>query len=167
MTIDNPALKLTTGLVIIAGLLHVPLSAGGRDFIASLRKGQLRQVNWAGRPYKTPEQPSILEPRQSFKIWSEMVAGRCRAWTDEHLETAGVLALVYGKFIEVWRQKESALHATKLTNILLSNASHEGACFPLCARVCEDAECMRWDSAHASEPHHQVSLIRARFQTVC
>ena len=41
------------------------------------------------------------------------------------METAGVLALIYGKFIEVWRQKESALHATKLTNILLSNASHE------------------------------------------
>ena len=94
MTIDNPALKLTTGLVIIAGLLHVPLSAGGRDFIASLRKGQLRQVNWAGRPYKTPEQPSVLEPRQSFKFWSEMVAGRCRAWKDEHLETASVRALV-------------------------------------------------------------------------
>ena len=128
VTIDYPDLKLTTGLEIIAGLLYVPLSAGGRDFIAFLRKGQPRQVNWAGRPYKTPEQPSILEPRQSFKIWSEMVAGRCRAWTDEHLETAGVLALVYGKFIEVWRQKESALHATKLTNILLSNASHEGAC---------------------------------------
>jgi hypothetical protein len=38
-----------------------------------------------------------LEPRKSFKIWSETVAGRCRAWTDEQLETAGVLALVYGK----------------------------------------------------------------------
>lgn len=30
------------------------------------------------------------------------------------------------QFIEVWRQKETALQATKLTNILLSNASHEG-----------------------------------------
>lgn len=23
--------------------------------------------------------------------------GRCRSWTDEQLETAGVLALIYGK----------------------------------------------------------------------
>jgi len=46
-------------------------------------------------------------------------------WTDEQLETAGVLALVYGKFIEVWRQKENALQTTRLTNLLLSNASHE------------------------------------------
>ncbi|OBZ71696.1 Histidine protein kinase 1 [Grifola frondosa] len=82
VTADYPDLQLTTGLEVIAGLLYVPLSVGGRDFIAFLRK-------------------------------------------DEHLETAGVLALVYGKFIEVWRQKESALQTTKLTNILLSNASHE------------------------------------------
>ncbi|KAL7279741.1 hypothetical protein ACG7TL_006148 [Trametes sanguinea] len=125
VTVDYPDLQLTNGLEIIAGLLYVPLSTGGRDFIAFLRKGQPREVHWAGRPYKTEGQRNVLEPRRSFKIWSETVAGRCRAWTDEHIETAGVLALVYGKFIEVWRQKESALQTTKLTNILLSNASHE------------------------------------------
>ncbi|KAI8971142.1 hypothetical protein BD414DRAFT_426633 [Trametes punicea] len=125
VTVDYPDLQLTNGLEVIAGLLYVPLSTGGRDFIAFLRKGQPRQVNWAGRPYKTENRRNVLEPRRSFKIWSETVAGRCRAWTDEHLETAGVLALVYGKFIEVWRQKESAMQTTKLTNILLSNASHE------------------------------------------
>ncbi|EMD39682.1 histidine kinase [Gelatoporia subvermispora B] len=125
VTQDYPDLPLTSGLEIIAGLLYVPLSAGGRDFIAFLRRGQPRQVNWAGRPYRDGEQKNLLEPRTSFRIWSETVAGRCRAWSDEHLETAGVLALVYGKFIEVWRQKENALQTTKLTNILLSNASHE------------------------------------------
>ncbi|PCH40363.1 hypothetical protein WOLCODRAFT_98767 [Wolfiporia cocos MD-104 SS10] len=125
VTQDYPDLQLSTGLEVIAGLLYVPLSAGGRDFIAFLRKGQPRQVRWAGRPYKEGEQRNVLEPRASFRIWSETVAGRCRAWSDEHLETAGVLALVYGKFIEVWRQKESALQTTKLTNLLLSNASHE------------------------------------------
>ncbi|KAI0930755.1 hypothetical protein AcV7_004852 [Taiwanofungus camphoratus] len=125
VTHDYPDLRLNAGLEIIAGLLYVPLSAGGRDFIAFLRKGQPRQVHWAGRPYKEGEQMGLLEPRTSFRVWSEVVAGRCRAWADEHLETAGVLALVYGKFIEVWRQKENALQTTKLTNILLSNASHE------------------------------------------
>lgn len=29
--------------------------------------------------------------------WSETIAGRCRAWTEEQMETAGVLALIYGK----------------------------------------------------------------------
>ncbi|KAJ3773797.1 hypothetical protein FB446DRAFT_511679 [Lentinula raphanica] len=126
VTRDFPDLNLSTGLEVIAGLLCVPLSSGGKDFIALLRKGQPRDVRWAGKPYKPDAGANAaLEPRRSFKIWSETVAGRCRAWTDEQLETAGVLALVYGKFIEVWRQKESALQTTKLTNLLLSNASHE------------------------------------------
>lgn len=30
------------------------------------------------------------------------------------------------KFIEVWRQKENALQTTEMTDILLSNAGHEG-----------------------------------------
>lgn len=144
MVNDFPDLQLTTGsftrqyrdfwaqvssigFEVIAGLLYVPLSSGGKDFIAFLRRGQPRNVHWAGKPYKEGHSgQSSLEPRKSFKIWSETVAGRSRAWTDEQLETAGVLALVYGKFIEVWRQKESALQTTKLTNLLLSNASHEG-----------------------------------------
>ncbi|KAI0088500.1 hypothetical protein BDY19DRAFT_947972 [Irpex rosettiformis] len=125
VTIDYPDLNLQTGLEVIAGLLYVPLSVAGGDFIAFLRKGQPAQVKWAGRPYREGEVKNTLEPRSSFKTWSETVAGRCRTWTDEQLETAGVLALVYGKFIEVWRQKESASQTTKLTNILLSNASHE------------------------------------------
>lgn len=112
---DYPDLRLTTGALnrsffendgliqgpgfeVVAGLLYVPLSRGGKDFIAFLRRGQPRHVKWAGRPHKV-NQESSLEPRTSFKVWSETVAGRCRAWTDEQLETAGVLALVYGK---VW-----------------------------------------------------------------
>ncbi|KAJ3992676.1 phytochrome-like protein [Lentinula boryana] len=126
VTKDYPDLNLSTGLEVIAGLLCVPLSSGGNDFIAFLRKGQPHDVRWAGKPYKADATANAsLEPRKSFRIWSETVAGRCRAWTDEQLETAGVLALVYGKFIEVWRQKESALQTTKITNLLLSNASHE------------------------------------------
>ncbi|KAL0960866.1 hypothetical protein HGRIS_005881 [Hohenbuehelia grisea] len=125
VTKDFPDLQLSTGLEVIAGLLYVPLSSEGKDFIAFFRKGQPRSVHWAGRPEKPQDKQSSLEPRRSFKTWSETVMGRCRAWTDEQLETAGVLALVYGKFIEVWRQKQDALQATKLTNLLLSNASHE------------------------------------------
>lgn len=56
---------------VIAGLLYVPLSRGGRDFIAFLRKGQLRDVHWAGKPYKEGEDvDAVLEPRKSFKVGS-------------------------------------------------------------------------------------------------
>lgn len=83
---------------MIAGLLYVPLSSEGKDFIALLRKGHHKKVNWAGKPHKSSQEgQNLLEPRRSFKIWTETIAGRCRMWTDEQLETAGVLALVYGR----------------------------------------------------------------------
>ncbi|SPC64574.1 related to phytochrome [Ustilago sp. UG-2017b] len=123
---DFPDMVLSTGLHVIAGLLLVPLSGSGVDFIAFLRKAQLRHVNWAGKPFKEgKEGQAALEPRKSFKIWSETVEGTCRAWKDEELETASVLCLVYGKFISVWRQREQALHYNQLNRLLLSNASHE------------------------------------------
>lgn len=99
VTLDYKDLVLPGGLEVVAGLLYVPLSNDGVDFIAFLRKGQPRDVHWAGKP-NNKKAEGLLEPRRSFKIWSETVGGRCRAWTDEQMETAGVLALVYGKFIE-------------------------------------------------------------------
>ena len=72
---DFPDLRLPTGLEVIAGLLYVPLSTGGKDFLALLRKGQLRDVHWAGKPHKQEDDPSVanlanLEPRKSFKVLS-------------------------------------------------------------------------------------------------
>ncbi|CUS12986.1 unnamed protein product [Tuber aestivum] len=135
--VDFPDLSYEPGFSIIAGLLLVPLSVGGQDFIVFFRKGQLWKVNWAGNPYEKNAKEGTkeyLEPRKSFKTWSETVVGRSRDWTEEQVETAAVLCLIYGKFIEVWRQKEAALQASQLTRLLLANASHEGQCtaeFPL------------------------------------
>lgn len=58
----------------------------------------------AGNPYEKLVKEgteSLLEPRKSFKTWRETVVGKCREWTEEQVETAAVLCLVYGKFIEV------------------------------------------------------------------
>lgn len=127
ITSDFPELVLPRAADTIAGLLYVPLTArAGQDFIVFLRKGQAREVQWAGKPYKDEQSgdAASLEPRQSFKTWSETVLGRSRAWTDDQLESAGVLALIYGKFIQVWREKQSAMASNQLTAILLSNTSH-------------------------------------------
>ncbi|KAG5923584.1 hypothetical protein E4U42_004919 [Claviceps africana] len=125
---DFPDLRYAPGFQVIAGLLYVPLSVGGHDFIVFFRRGQLKEVKWAGNPYaKTVRDgtASYLEPRKSFKMWTETVVGKCREWTEEQVETAAVLCLVYGKFIEVWRQKEQALESSKLTRLLLANSAHE------------------------------------------
>ncbi|GAA6008926.1 uncharacterized protein JCM10292_006565 [Rhodotorula paludigena] len=125
---EFPDIDYPNGFSLIAGLLYVPLSSEGKDFIFFCRSPQLHEVHWAGNPYANKTQGEDfrpLEPRKSFKIWSETVVGKSRAWTDEEKETASVLCLVYGKFIAVWREKESALAASQLTNLLLANASHE------------------------------------------
>lgn len=125
---DFPDLRYPPGFSVIAGLLLVPLSVGGQDFIIFFRKGQLKEVKWAGNPYEKfirDGTEGYLEPRKSFRTWSEMVVGKCREWTEEEIETAAVLCLVYGKFIEVWRQKEAALQNSQLTRLLLANSAHE------------------------------------------
>lgn len=97
---DFPDLRYPPGFQVIAGLLYVPLSVGGVDFIVFFRKGQVKEVKWAGNPYeKTVRQGTsgYLEPRTSFKTWHETVIGKCRDWNEEQVETAAVLCLVYGK----------------------------------------------------------------------
>lgn len=125
---DFPDLRYPPGFKCVAGLLFVPLALGGSDFIVFFRKGQIKEVKWAGNPYEKfvrEGTEGFLEPRKSFKIWSEIVVGQCREWTEEQIETAAVLCLVYGKFIEVWRQKEEALQSSQLTRLLLANSAHE------------------------------------------
>ncbi|KAK7744235.1 hypothetical protein SLS53_003756 [Cytospora paraplurivora] len=125
---DFPDLRYAPGFHFIAGFLYVPLSVGGHDFIVFFRKGQVREVKWAGNPYDKIIQEgtqNYLEPRKSFQVWHETILGKCREWTEEQIETAAVLCLVYGKFIEVWRQKEAALQNSRLTRLLLANSAHE------------------------------------------
>ncbi|OCT46390.1 phytochrome-like histidine kinase PHY1p [Cladophialophora carrionii] len=125
---DFPDLRYDPGWKFLAGVLFVPLSTGGNDFIAFFRRGVLQEVKWAGNPYEKfvkEGTEGYLEPRTSFKQWTETIVGRCRDWTDEEIETASVLCLVYGKFIEVWRQKEAALQNSQLTRLLLANSAHE------------------------------------------
>ncbi|KAL8393675.1 hypothetical protein RB595_003419 [Gaeumannomyces hyphopodioides] len=121
-------LRYPHGFNVIAGALYVPLSTGGNDFIVFFRHGQVHEVKWAGNPYqKSIKQgtKAYLQPRKSFKVWNETIMGKSREWSEEQIETAAVLCLVYGKFIEVWRQKEAALQSSKLTRLLLANSAHE------------------------------------------
>ncbi|KAK0334160.1 hypothetical protein LTR59_009233 [Friedmanniomyces endolithicus] len=126
--VDFPDLRYPPGFTVIAGLLLVPLSTVGQDFIVFFRRGQMREVKWAGNPYEKyikEGTEGYLEPRKSFRTWSEKVLGKCREWTEEEIETAAVLCLVYGKFIDVWRQKEAAVQNSQLTRLLLANSAHE------------------------------------------
>lgn len=124
---DFPDIEFAAGIHIISGLLIIPLSIGGNDFLVFFRKGQLKEIRWAGNPYDKIVRAGseYLEPRASFKRWTETIVGRSKQWTDDQLETARVLSLLYGRFIEIWRQKESAGQTSRMRRLLISNASHE------------------------------------------
>lgn len=122
---DFQDLHYPPGFKDISGLLYVPLSTAGQDFIAFFRRGQLTEVKWGGNPNLAKFSEGQLEPRKSFQTWSETVLDRCRDWTESEVDTAAVLCLVYGKFIKVWRQQEAALESSSLTKLLLANSAHE------------------------------------------
>ncbi|KAM0791077.1 hypothetical protein ACM66B_004368 [Microbotryomycetes sp. NB124-2] len=122
---DFEQIEFEPGFKVLAGFLAIPLS--GSEFVVFARKGMDEEVHWAGNPSanrKEGEETS-LEPRSSFKLYKEVVRGRSRPWTDFELDQAHLLATVYGKFIAIWKQKESAESSSRLTSLLLENASHE------------------------------------------
>ncbi|KAJ5770874.1 CheY-like superfamily [Penicillium nucicola] len=114
------------GLKRISGLLCIPMSSDGADFIAFFRLGQLTTIKWAGNPHK-PADGGIgpLTPRQSFKEWREITLSESKQWAKSDISTAGILGSVYGKFIQVWRQKEVLKQNSQLTRLLLANSAHE------------------------------------------
>ncbi|KAL2067218.1 hypothetical protein VTL71DRAFT_1642 [Oculimacula yallundae] len=124
---DFPEINFPPGIHTISGCLVIPLNVWGNDFMVFFRKGQLREIRWAGNPYEKIKRAGseYLEPRMSFKRWTEEVAGLSKDWTEDQLETAAILSLLYGRFIEIWRQKDSAGQTDRMTRLLIRNSSHE------------------------------------------
>jgi light-regulated signal transduction histidine kinase (bacteriophytochrome) len=72
------------GFVTIAGMLVIPSSLTPSDILVFFRKGQTMEVKWAGNLHqKKFRNGRYLEPRASFRRWSEHVVGRSREWTED------------------------------------------------------------------------------------
>lgn len=104
----------------IAGVLFLPLGEDRLDFLLFFRLAEKAVIKWAGNPSQGINRTEF-EP---FEVVLDH--GKCRSWKEEEIETSLVLCTVYGKFLDVWREKQSALVANQVTALLLSNTSHEG-----------------------------------------
>jgi light-regulated signal transduction histidine kinase (bacteriophytochrome) len=73
------------GLSVLAGMLVVPLTLSGSEFLVFLRKSRAKEIHWAGNPYHKLATcgTSYLEPRSSFDRWTENVFGTSREWTED------------------------------------------------------------------------------------
>ncbi|KAK3489970.1 phytochrome-like protein [Neurospora crassa] len=121
---DFEDLHFPSGFKAIAGVLYIPLSSTTDDCAVFYRKNQIREVHWAGRP-SLAGKIGRLEPRNSFNKWTEVVDGTSKAWSIEHTNLAAMAQLLYGSFIQVWREKETAISDTRLKRLLLHDASHQ------------------------------------------
>ncbi|POS83390.1 hypothetical protein EPUL_002640, partial [Erysiphe pulchra] len=93
---DFPELSRPPGINTLAGI-----------------KGQLRNVNWAGNPHEKvfKSNSEYLEPRASFRRYVETIYDTSKEWTEDQLDTASILALLYGRFAETWRMKSGSANS--------------------------------------------------------
>lgn len=74
-----------------AGMLAVPVSQLGRNYLLFFRKEVLRTLEWAGNPdksYATGPNGDRMTPRTSFAIWKQSVSGQSNPWSDVDIATA-------------------------------------------------------------------------------
>jgi light-regulated signal transduction histidine kinase (bacteriophytochrome) len=80
-----------TSSTLISGFLYVPLLTGRRSFMVFLRREHLRRVRWARTPTDN------VQPESTFGGQPEMVRGRSRPWTNEQVEKASILRLLFSE----------------------------------------------------------------------
>jgi light-regulated signal transduction histidine kinase (bacteriophytochrome) len=75
----------------VSGVLAVPLSVGGGEYLVWFRPEQIRTVTWGGNPFKpvvVGNDPADLSPRRSFSQWHQLVEGTSEPWSDADLTIA-------------------------------------------------------------------------------
>jgi light-regulated signal transduction histidine kinase (bacteriophytochrome) len=73
---------------VASGLLAIRISHVLQSYLMWFRPEVVRTVRWAGEPEKTQDENQRLNPRKSFEIWSELVRGRSKPWTQVEVESA-------------------------------------------------------------------------------
>lgn len=84
ITHDFPDLVYEPGFKKIAGLIAIPLSKSGSDFLVFFRNEQLMEIHWAGNTQERFELLGLenVEPAASFQRWVEHVVHTSREWTE-------------------------------------------------------------------------------------
>jgi light-regulated signal transduction histidine kinase (bacteriophytochrome) len=79
---------------VASGLLAIRISDVRQSYLMWFRPEVVRTVNWAGEPptlsdgQSNGNRETSLHPRESFRIWKEMVRGRSAPWTEMEIESA-------------------------------------------------------------------------------
>jgi chemotaxis family two-component system sensor kinase Cph1 len=82
---------------VASGLLAVPVSRSGQDWLLWFRPEVAQSVKWAGDPNDKPvvqgEHGARLMPRTSFELWKVTVRGQSESWQSVEIDGARRLRL--------------------------------------------------------------------------
>jgi light-regulated signal transduction histidine kinase (bacteriophytochrome) len=73
---------------VASGLLAFRISHVRQSYLMWFRPEVVRTVKWAGEPGKAQDKDQRFNPRTSFEIWSELVRGSSKPWTEAEIESA-------------------------------------------------------------------------------
>lgn len=136
----------------MAGILAVKILKSKSDWIIWFRPEYLQTLKWAGNPNKsleTAESSSMLTPRNSFEVYSQLVRCHSLQWQEWEIEAARDLRSSIADFVyllekvraetqvkelnmalelkikEVEQAKNLAQDASRLKSQFVANISHE------------------------------------------
>jgi len=78
----------------VSGLLAVPVSRGGGEYLLWFRPERVRTITWGGDPFKPVQigdNPADLSPRRSFAQWHQLVEGTSDPWSQAELAAARLI----------------------------------------------------------------------------
>ncbi|KAJ5716150.1 hypothetical protein N7493_008061 [Penicillium malachiteum] len=115
---DFEDLDYSPGFRNLSGLIYIPLSADGQDFIVFFR-----------REIGTEQKARNVESNQAAVGSSPSEGGdlktRQTEWSAAELGKASILSLLYRTFTEIWQEKEATMQNNQLMRLLLANSAHE------------------------------------------
>jgi chemotaxis family two-component system sensor kinase Cph1 len=112
------------------GALSVPLSFGFKDLIIWFRPESVREVTWGGRPHEKSDSDDVLNPRSSFKKWTENICGKSREWNESAQEGAQYVLFtfvqgIFQKAAELSMANKELGRVTQAKDEFIGMISHE------------------------------------------
>lgn len=134
----------------ISGLIYHSLDIESNNCIIWYRPETKKEVNWAGDPNKSIiKDKKGLSPRNSFKLWKEIVDCQSKPWEKPELDTAATYAYSLQRQINLLIITQEEEKYRKLSELLKETNS--------------ELENINWISTHdLQEPLRKIQLISSR-----
>ncbi len=133
-----------------SGVIFHRIGSGDKSCIIWFRPESIEEVNWAGDPAKAIiKNEKGLSPRNSFKLWKEVVKCRSKEWLQPELTAAASFAHSLEKHLNLIHISEEEQKYRTLS-ALLQEANAE-------------LENLNWISTHdLQEPLRKIQIIASR-----